>query len=229
MTRKDDLLDAALTHALFDGWSAATLEAARKEVGMTKAAAQAAFPRGAVDLALAYHQRGDALMVETLRSEDLSAMRFRDRIAYAVRLRLELADKELVRRGMALFALPQNAAEGSRALWETADAIWTVLGDTSRDVNWYTKRATLSAVYSSTVLYWLGDGSEDNQATWEFLDRRIDNVMQFEKLKAQAKANPLVGAFMKGPGRALSLIRAPGDRWGSHGVGRPPRNSGGRR
>lgn len=225
MPSKDDLLDAALNHALFDGWSDATLEAARVDLEMSKAAAQAAFPRGAVDMALAYHQRGNRQMVELLEEEDLTTRRYRDRIAYAVRLRLEIADKELVRRGMALYALPQHAAIGSRALWETSDAIWTALGDTSRDVNWYTKRATLSAVYSSTVLYWLGDETTDNQATWDFLDRRIENVMQFEKLKAKAKGNPLIDKFMKGPGRVLDLVHAPGGRWHAHGPGHPPRRA----
>jgi ubiquinone biosynthesis protein COQ9 len=211
MTRKDELLDAAMTHALFDGFSQAAIEAGRRDVEMTAAEAKALLPRGAVDLALAYHRRGDMQMIELIRAEDLSAMRFRDRIAHAVRLRLEIADKELVRRGMSLFALPQYAAIGSRALWETADHIWTTLGDTSRDINWYTKRATLSAVYSSTALYWLGDESEDNRATWAFLDRRIENVMQFEKAKAKARENPLVSVFMKGPGRLLDLVHAPKD------------------
>ncbi len=150
-------------------------------------------------------------MSALLAAEDLSAMRFRDRIAHAVRLRLEAVDKDLVRKGMSLFALPQNAAEGSRALWGTADEIWTVLGDTSRDVNWYTKRASLSAVYSATVLYWLGDDSEDNARTWDFLDRRIDNVMQFEKTKAKLRENRFYNAFMNGPGKAFDKIRAPGE------------------
>jgi ubiquinone biosynthesis protein COQ9 len=214
MTDPDRLLDAALNHAVFDGWSAATLEAARTDLGMSAAEAKALFPRGAVDLALAYHRRGDAAMVEALQAEDLSAMRFRDRIAHAVRLRLELADKELVRRGMSLFALPQYAADGSKALWGTAGLIWETLGDSSKDINWYTKRASLSAVYSATVLYWLGDDSEGGQATWDFLDRRIDNVMSFEKMKAKVKQNPAVDAFMKGPGRVLDVIRAPGERRG---------------
>ncbi|HHS94478.1 MAG TPA: COQ9 family protein [Rhodobacterales bacterium] len=209
MTRKDELVDAALTHALFDGFSPAAIEAARADLGMSAAEARALLPKGAVDLALAYHRRGDEQMVELLRAEDLSQMRFRDRIAHAVRLRLKVADRELVRRGFALFALPQHAAAGSRALWETADHIWTTLGDTSRDINWYTKRASLSAVYSATALYWLGDESEDNRDTWAFLDRRIENVMQFEKVKAQAKANPLGKAFMAGPGKLFDLVRAP--------------------
>ncbi len=211
MTDQDKLLDAALTHAVFDGWSERTLAAARVDCGMTEAEARAIFPRGAVDMALAYHERGDRQMVAALAEEDLSAMRFRDRIGHAVRLRLELADKDLVRRGLSLFALPQHAADGSKALWRTADLIWTALGDTSRDINWYTKRATLSAVHSSTVLFWLGDTSEGHEATWAFLDRRIENVMQFEKAKARLRDSKLAGAFMNGPGRFLETIRAPGE------------------
>jgi len=211
MSTRDDFLDAAMNHALFDGWSQAAIDAVRADLGLTAADARHLFPDGAPGLALAYHRRLDGQMVEALRAAGLGEMRFRDRIIHAVRLRLELADKELVRRGMSLFALPQHAATGARALWQTADEIWTVLGDTSRDINWYTKRSTLSAVYSATALYWLGDESADNARTWAFLDRRIENVMQFEKMKAQAKQNPLVDAFMKGPGKVLDMVRAPGE------------------
>ena len=222
---KDILLDAALMHVPFDGWSDAALAAALEDTGLDTTAAKAVFPRGAVDMALAYHARGDAQMLAALQAADLGDMRFRDRVAYAVRLRLEVVeDKELVRRGMTLFALPPYAADGARALWQTADHIWQALGDTSQDVNWYTKRATLSAVYSATVLYWLGDTSDGDAATWAFLDRRIDNVMQIETLKAKARANPAVSRLLQGPLGLLGRIRAPGQaghampgRWGGRG------------
>ncbi|MDA5095411.1 COQ9 family protein [Aliiroseovarius sp. KMU-50] len=210
MLTKDQFLDAALGHVPFDGWSEATMRATSEDLGMTEAEALALFPRGALDLALAYHRAGDAEMVARLKSADLNEMRFRDLIAAGVKFRLEVADKELVRKGIAFFALPQNAADGTAALWDTCDAIWNTLGDSSRDINWYTKRATLSAVYSSTVLFWLGDHSEGHAATWAFLDRRIDNVMQFEKVKAQARENKLVKAFMSGPGKIFETIKAPG-------------------
>ncbi|MGH1367847.1 MAG: COQ9 family protein [Maritimibacter sp.] len=210
MTDQATLLNAALNHVPFDGWSDAALAAALADAGMTPEQGKAIFPRGAVDMAFAYHKLGDAQMVERLAAEDLGALKFRERIARAVEFRLEVADKELVRRGMALFALPQYAADGSRALWETAGLIWETLGDSSTDINWYTKRATLSAVYSSTVLYWLGDESLDHAATRAFLDRRIENVMQFEKVKAKARENKLFQAFMQGPGRILDHIQAPG-------------------
>ncbi|WP_420004170.1 COQ9 family protein [Arenibacterium sp. LLYu02] len=209
---RDALLDAALLHVVFDGWSAATWQAALSDSGVDRTLAEALFPRRALDLAIAYHQRGDAEMCAKLAAADLAEMRFRDRVALAVRYRLEAVDKEAVRRGATLFALPQNAGEGSKLIWGTADAIWTVLGDTSQDVNWYSKRATLSAVYSSTVLFWLGDDSPEQEATWDFLDRRIDNVMQFEKLKATLNKNPLLKPLLAGPNWLMGQIKAPKER-----------------
>lgn len=203
------LLAAALPHVPFDGWSDAALAAAADDSGLDRALARALFPRGGVDLALAYHRAGDSRMQVALAASDLAGLRFRDRIALAVRLRLQAADRELVRRGSALFSLPQHVADGARALWDTSDTIWLALGDRSDDLAWYTKRASLSAVYGSTVLFWLGDDSTDCQATWDFLDRRIENVMQFEKTKAAFAANPLGKALMAGPFKLLERIRAP--------------------
>ncbi|MEO0905054.1 MAG: COQ9 family protein [Pseudomonadota bacterium] len=207
----DKLLDAALPHVAFDGWSPATFTAAVADAGIDPAVAKTTCPRGAVDLAVAYHRRGDAAMVVALKEADLSHMRFRDKVAHAVLLRLQVIDdKEAVRRGTTLFSLPHMAGDGAKLIWGTADAIWTALGDSSQDVNWYTKRMTLSGVYSAVVLYWLGDDSVDIQATEAFIDRRIDNVMQFEKFKAQAKANPLLKPLTSTLERMMAGIKAPG-------------------
>jgi ubiquinone biosynthesis protein COQ9 len=205
----DRLLDAAAAHVAFDGWSEVTLKAAAADSGLDAGLVAALAPRGAIDLAAAAHRRGDRRMIAALSAEDLSALRFRDRIGRAVLVRLDQAgDREAVRRSAALFALPQHAAEGAGLIWGTADAIWTALGDTSRDLAWYTKRASLAAVYSATLLYWLGDDSPDRQATKAFLDRRIENVMQFEKAKAGFNASPL-GKLLKGPLSVLERVRAP--------------------
>ncbi|TGD44709.1 COQ9 family protein [Pseudotabrizicola sediminis] len=209
-TPADRVLDAALLHVPFDGWSETTLRAAIADTGVHEALARSLFPRGGVDLALAYHRRGDALMRARLAATDLASLRYRDRIAAAVRQRLELVeDKEAVRRGSTLFALPIYTADGARAIWGTSDAIWDALGDTSRDINWYTKRATLAAVYSSTVLFWLGDDTPGHQATWDFLDRRIENVMSIEKVKASLRENPVAKALLAGPMKLMEKIRKP--------------------
>lgn len=209
---KTRLLLAAMPHVPFDGWSQTALTSAIGDSGVASGLAHALFPRGGLDLASAYHQLGDAQMLDALGKTDLATLRFRDRIATAIRLRLQHSDRELVRRGTALFSLPQNVPEGSRAIWGTADAIWTALGDTSTDLNWYTKRATLSAVYASTLLFWLGDDSTDSQPTWDFLDRRIGNVMSFEAAKANFRENPLGKALLAGPMKIFERLHAP------HGV-----------
>ena len=64
---------------------------------------------------------------------------------------------------------------------------WAESPDWAVRFNDEAKRLILAGVYSSTLLRWLNDTSQDEKATFEFLDARIENVMQFEKLKARLK------------------------------------------
>ncbi|WP_420429912.1 COQ9 family protein [Kordiimonas sp.] len=203
------LLDAMLEHVPFDGWSTTALKHAADDLGVSTAMAELAYPGGAMEVLAAHLERADEDLRIALEALDLPAMRIRDRITIAVRTRFEQAAKhrEAVRRGVSLHALPQNMAAGMKAGWRTADVIWRACGDTSTDHNWYTKRASLLAVYSSTLLYWLNDESDDFADTWAFLDRRIENVMSFEKAKfkmREACANaPSLSRF-------LGRLRYPG-------------------
>ena len=204
------LLDAALAHVAFDGWSEATFAAAASDAGLTRVEAKALAPRGALDLAIAFHRRGDREMVKAIEKVDLSTLRYSERVAKALQLRIEaMRDREAVRRATTLFSLPMNAPEGAKLVWETADHVWTALGDTSDDGNWYSKRATLSAVWASVVLYWLGDDSPDYLKTREFIDRRIENVMQIEKMKGQLRANPLTKPLMELQASFFSRMHPP--------------------
>lgn len=205
------VLAAALPHVPFDGWTDRTLAEAVEDAAVDASLARLAFPRGGLDLALAFHADRDRALAHDLAEADLLGLRFRDRVAYAIVRRLELVagEREAVRRGAALFALPHHAADGARALWHTADTIWTALGDTSRDFAWYSKRATLAAVWSSTLLYWLGDDSPNFSATRDFVARRIDDVMRVEAVKAKIRGNPVAAALLKGPQAILDRVRAP--------------------
>lgn len=210
-TPQDILLDAILPHVPFDGWSRAAFEAARADAEMSRAEADAAAPRGALDLAIAFHRRGDIAMVEGMKTSNLSEMKIREKVSSALRLRLDvMADhREAVRRASALFALPQHAPDGAKLIWETADQVWTAMGDTSRDVNWYTKRATLSGVWASVVLYWLGDETPGAADTTAFIDRRIDDVMRIEKIKAQVRDNPITKPIAQMASQMMSRVKAP--------------------
>jgi len=149
-------------------------------------------------------------MRDAIAAEDLSGMRIRDRVAHAVRTRIQTdSDREIVRRSSALFALLPNSAVGARLIWDTADAIWIALGDTSDDINWYTKRMILSGVHSATVLYWLGDESARSQDTWAFLDRRVAEVMEFERFKGRLRENPMTKGLVAATEAMFSKVKAP--------------------
>ena len=211
---RHELLQIARENAVFDGWGEAALQRAIAQSGIEPEHARVAYPRGAIDLALEFHMSGDRELAEQMAKTDLSNLPYSQRVAKAIEIRLDLisADREAVRKASAYFALPQHAADGAKAIWNTSDTIWNGLGDTSKDVNWYTKRATLSAVYSATVLYWLGDESAGFEATHNFIKRRIENVMQFEKFKSRFRASPFGKAFANGPGKLFEHIQAPGAR-----------------
>lgn len=184
---RDRILDAALPHVMFDGWTRRTLETAAQDAGLEPVDVDIYFPRGIRDALAHWLARADREMVEALEAADLEAMKIRERVAFAVRTRLQQAapHKEAVRRALGLLALPGNAELASRSLYRTVDAVWYACGDRSTDFNFYTKRGLLAAVYSSTLLYWLDDETDGHAATWAFLDRRIENVMQIPRIQAR--------------------------------------------
>jgi ubiquinone biosynthesis protein COQ9 len=175
--------------AAFSGWSQTAIRCAAEQIGAGPDA-ERLFPGGPTEVLAYLSDRADQRTVAGLEQAGATALKIRERIKLAVRLRIEatVGGKESVRRGLALLALPFNGPLGLRLLYRTVDAIWYAAGDTSTDFNFYTKRATLAGVFSSTLLYWLNDRSEGNEATWSFLDRRIDDVMRFEKWKAEVSS-----------------------------------------
>lgn len=187
---RDQLADAMAAEASFDGWTRTALAAGARRLELQQGEADRLFPGGPVQVLTHLSQRADVRTVEDMEKEGVGALKIRDRIKGAVRIRLErhAGEREAVRRALALLSLPFNAGVALKLLYKTVDAMWYAAGDTSTDFNFYTKRATLAGVYSSTLLYWLNDRSTGAEATWAFLDRRIDDVMKIEKLKSQVRS-----------------------------------------
>jgi ubiquinone biosynthesis protein COQ9 len=180
------LLDEILPHVAFDGWTDKALKEAAGRLDIDEADMKAALPRGMADALLFFSHQADDRAEAIIAEADLKKMKIRERVAFGVRTRIEVIGKhrEAARRGAAVFALPQHALDGATAIYRTCDMIWRAIGDTSTDFNFYTKRGLLSGVYSSTMIFWFTDQSEDNEETWKFLDRRIADVMQIEKVKS---------------------------------------------
>jgi ubiquinone biosynthesis protein COQ9 len=178
---REALAPRLAAHAAFDGWNDTAVESACAEIGLDPDLGRLALKGGAMVLIDAWIASVDAEMARRLPPEKLNAMKIRDKITAA-------PDREGQRRALAIMAMPQNIAATARIGWRSADRMWRLAGDTATDFNHYTKRMTLSAVYASTLSVFVNDESEDFADTRAFLDRRIDNVMQFEKVKAQAKS-----------------------------------------
>ena len=186
-------------NAVFDGWSRQAVDSAAAQLGLDPVQARLAFPKGQAAMIDCYIQEVDRALRVSFTAEQLAAMKIRERIRALVWRRLEIMGdaREAVRRGLAILAMPQNVPLALRISWRSADLMWRLAGDTSTDFNHYTKRMTLGAVYGTTLLVWLDDQSEGWTETAAFLDRRIDDVMKFEKWKAE----------WRGSGERISLSR----------------------
>ncbi|KIL98407.1 hypothetical protein CCC_03690 [Paramagnetospirillum magnetotacticum MS-1] len=182
---KDAVVTAMLPHAAFDGWSRRTLAAAAAELDLDPAVTERLFPRGAIDAVAHLVDQANGVMEADLVEKGLDGRGVGEKVFLAVKLRLDRwADhREAIRRATSLLALPQNLALAARLTWGTADAIWLAVGDRSHDFSWYTKRASLAAVYSATLLYWLDDESEGSADSWGFLRRRLDDLRSLPQLR----------------------------------------------
>jgi len=187
-------------NAVFDGWTEAAVDSAARQLGIDPVQARLAMPKSQAAMIDTYIRQVDRELEGSFTPRQLAALKIREKIRELVWRRLEIMGpaREAVRRALAILAMPQNIPLALRISWRTADLVWRIAGDASTDFNHYTKRMTLGAVYGSTLLAWLDDQSEGWADTAAFLDRRIDDVMKFEKLKAEWRGSS---------GERLSLSR----------------------
>jgi ubiquinone biosynthesis protein COQ9 len=173
-------------NAVFDGWTRKAVDAAASRLGIDPVQARLAYPKSPSAMIDLYIQEVDRALEAYFTPDRLQGLKIREKIRALVWRRLKIMGeaREAVRRALAILAMPQNIPLALRISWRTADLMWRIAGDTSTDFNHYTKRLTLGAVYGSTLLVWLDDRSEGWSDTSAFLDRRIDDVMRFEKAKA---------------------------------------------
>jgi ubiquinone biosynthesis protein COQ9 len=174
-------------NAVFDGWTQQAVDAAAAQLGVDPVQARLAMPKTQAAMIDVYTQEVDRALELWFTPERLAGLKIREKIRALVwrRLEIQAPAREAIRRALAILAMPQNVPLGLRISWRAADQMWRIAGDTSTDFNHYTKRVTLGAVYGSTLVAWLDDQSDGSGDSAAFLDRRIDDVMQFEKWKAQ--------------------------------------------
>ena len=174
--------------AIFGGWNETALVAAAEMAGCDVDVARLSFPGSKpMDMIAAWIASVDQAMETEWPAERLATLKIRERIRTLVAFRQDAVAHidEAVRRALAVMAQPQNARRALKMGWHSADIMWRLAGDTATDYNHYTKRAILAGIYSATLAVFVNDDSEGKADTHAFLERRIDGVMKFEKVKAE--------------------------------------------
>jgi ubiquinone biosynthesis protein COQ9 len=188
-TTEQALLDEALKLAPIHGWTRRTTTLAGKALGMSAGETDLLIPHGPADLAALLSRRHDARALAALAEVHASNLKIRERIRRAVEARLDASAPEepALRRWMGFLALPGQIGLGARLAWESADLLWRWAGDTATDENHYSKRALLAGILSGAMTLRMTHG---RKAALEFVDRRIEDVMRFEKWKGTTRFRP---------------------------------------
>ena len=194
------LLEAAIPLAPELGWNSRLARRAGEAIGLSSPETELLLPAGVRDLAALFSYRHDEAALATLSQVDPAGLKIRERIARGVEALIEAAaaDERATRAWMGYLALPQNLALGARLFWSSADVIWRWAGDTSTDANHYSKRAILAGLLSSTLAVRM---TNTPAAAQTHLERGIEAVMQYEKLKARFGPHPFAAAAAEAIGR----------------------------
>ena len=211
LTDINKFIEIALKHVPFEGWNEQVFEKTCLEANISIIQGKLLFPRSSTDLMLSFLKRDDEELSNLIKKSDNVNQKYRNRISNAIFDRINLAqqNREAYRKALSLLALPHMAPDNAAMMWNLSDTIWIALNDSSTDINWYTKRITLGFVYSTSLIYWLGDESHELKKTKDFLERRIEDVMEFEKVKGKFRNSKFGQEFMRGPGKVFSFIKAP--------------------
>ena len=186
---RDAALDAILPLVPLYGWQGSAIAEGLRDAGMASEDAEWMFPRGAISAIEAWIDLADRRMEAAGLAPELAGMRTHERVRFLIKARLEAAVPILdpLRAALSLLAMPWNAPIAARSLARSVSAIWYAAGDKSADFSWYTRRATLAAIYSATLAFWLSGRGDGLEAALDFLDRRLADHARFQKGLARLK------------------------------------------
>ncbi len=188
-----DLIRAMLAHVPFDGWTWEAMEQGAIDIGFEKKKTSSfrikffkdLFKNGSIDFIDIFSEIIDLEVKENYNLIETKPERVPEKIKKIIMIRLNLCQKhkEAIRSSISLTALPLNTKISLNILYRTCNSMWRIAGDKSTDFSFYTRRITLAAVYTSTLLFWLNDNSNNNVETEFFLDRRLKDISKISTFK----------------------------------------------
>ena len=160
-----DLIKAMLIHVPFDGWTWEAMEQGAIDIGFEKNKTSSLridifkdlFKNGSIDFIEVFSEMIDLEVKENYKLIDNKPERVPEKIKKIIMIRLNLCQKykEAVRSSISITSIPKNAKTSLNILYRTCNSIWRITGDKSTDFSFYTRRITLAAIYTPTLLFWL--------------------------------------------------------------------------
>ncbi|KAJ9499365.1 Ubiquinone biosynthesis protein coq9, mitochondrial [Exophiala xenobiotica] len=174
---QDKILAAAIGRVPKHGFTEQSLVLGAKDAGYLDVTVQL-FPRGVFDL-VHYHLVTQRLALKhNVQFPEGTPLGLGSKIRTLAMARLR-ANADIIHQwqgALGHISLLGNIPASLKELNALSDEIWYLAGDTAVDFSWYTKRASLAAVYASSEMFMTTDKTHDFAATEEFLDRRLKDA-----------------------------------------------------
>ena len=201
-TKRLEILKDAKKHLIFNGWNDNIFKKIVKERKYKEEEMRALFPKGYRSILELYLSNVDQEMTEACKKIDFIRMRTHERVGEIILMRLKIyeKDKNLVKQTFFTLMLPHHTKIATSSLYHTVDQIWYLAGDHSTNFNFYTKRAILAGLYSSTVLYWM-NGNHTLEQTKKFINNQLKKVSRIpkatERIRSAIDIVPKIFSFAK--------------------------------
>ena len=183
--KKLKFLNCAIKHVPFEGWNDGIFSTIAKDFKIKTQDVSSLFSGKYLELLKFYLEKNELEMITNSKKLNLNNLKTHEKIYEIIIQRFEknYRNKELIRKTLIALSLPQNLKLGISSLFKTIDNIWYLTGDKSTDFNFYTKRMILAPIYSSSLLFWIKDGSKDSENTKKFLIKKLKNTSIIKKIK----------------------------------------------
>jgi len=172
----------------FEGWNSQALEKSTKECGFESSYMNVIYAGGIIEFTNDFIMNCNNLALEKAKEAGLGKLRTTQKVEEIIFQRIltyniVLGGVDNVRKFAGYCATPLNMPASLRNIYGFSGDVWDLLGDKSTDISYYTKRLSLSAIYTKSFLYSLSDKSNKLEQTRKFIQKSIDGLMKINKLK----------------------------------------------
>lgn len=185
------VLDKFIDNVSFDGWSQKNLDNSIQALDLQENYRILLFPDGIVGLTDYFVAENNKAFNNSINAEEIQKLRFTDKVIYLIHARINHYHKVLGGaegfKNFISYCSSHNILNSIGNILKSADEIWYRVGDKSTDFSYYTKRASLSFIYTTAALYSIDDNSLNLEETNNFIKARVAELLKFNKLKQKVK------------------------------------------